>query len=386
MIETVQELFVGMGFWEVLAIKTSLTVLAAVLGWLGGRVALKAIKTIRWAKKPQDFNKKISSFRWAFLMVGMILMLILSIYLVWGTTPQKLLEQNLFSLSKDKEVRVSNVLGAVLIFILARIGVFSFRKFFVRAGETSRLPLDQGRRLAIFQIGKYILYLVALLLILTSLNINLSVLVASSAALFVGIGLALQNTFSDIAAGIVILVDRTVEVGDMVVIDSLKLEGKVVEIRLRSTVVETQDLMTVIVPNSRFTTTNVVNWSFNDRETRFRVKVGVAYGSNVGQVRKILVQAAKSHGLILKKPEPRVRFTEFGESSLDFELLFWTNRVLEYQDIKSDLRFMIEAEFRKSNISIPFPQRDLHIVSDFRQGKDTKDEEVEPGESKGEEK
>ncbi len=366
MIESIQGIFAELSFWEALVIRLLLTGVAVGIGWLSGGVVFSIVKRIALGKKKKEEIKALQGIRWIFLLAGTLVFLVLSVYLIWGSSPQELLEQKLFALSKEKEIRVSNVLGAILIFALARIGVFYFKKFFVKTGETSRLPLDQGRRMAVFQIGKYILYLITLLLVLTSLNINLSVLVASSAALFVGIGLALQNTFSDIAAGIVILIDRTVEVGDMVMIDSLKLEGKVIEIRLRSTVVETLDLMTVIVPNSKFTTTNVINWSFNDRETRFRVKVGVAYGSNVALVRKVMVQAAQGHGLILKKPEPRVRFTEFGDSSLNFELLFWTNRVLEYEDIKSDLRFKIEADFRKNDVTIPFPQRDLHIVSDFR--------------------
>lgn len=371
MIESIQGIFAELSFWEALVVRTLLTGLVLGLGWLTGGLAFSIVKKFPIGKKSPEGIKKLKAFRWVFLLIGTLIFLVLSVYFIWGSSPQQLLEQKLFALSKDKEIRVSNVLGAILIFILARIGIFYFRKFFVKTGQHSRLPLDQGRRMAVFQIGKYILYLITLLLVLTSLNINLSVLVASSAALFVGIGLALQNTFSDIAAGIVILIDRTVEVGDMVMIDSLKLEGKVIEIRLRSTVVETLDLMTVIVPNSKFTTTNVINWSFNDRETRFRVKVGVAYGSNVALVRKVMVQAAQGHGLILKKPEPRVRFTEFGDSSLNFELLFWTNRVLEYEDIKSDLRFKIEADFRKNDVTIPFPQRDLHIVSDFRDAKRT---------------
>ncbi|MDP5171787.1 MAG: mechanosensitive ion channel [Bacteroidia bacterium] len=318
-------------------------------------------------KKTEAAREGQRAFRWIFSLSGVLIGFAMAVYFIWTLTPRELLALPLVELSDTKQIRVSNLLGALLVFVAARIGIFYFRRLFVDSGGSHRLPMDQGRRLAVFQIGRYIVYLLAILLMLTSLNINLSVLIASSAALFIGIGLALQNTFSDIASGIVILVDRTIEVGDVIMLDSLELEGKVKEIRLRSTIIETLDAMTVIVPNSRFTTTNVVNWSFNDKVTRFRVRVGVAYGSNVQLVRKILVLAAQNHGLILNKPEPKVRFTEFGESSLDFELLFWTSRVMEYQDIKSDLRFKIEADFRKNGIQIPFPQRDLHIVSDFRQ-------------------
>lgn len=366
MITDFQSFLSGLPFWESLFLRLALTVVVAGVGWGIGGLLFSVFNRLPFLKPGKEAKKARRKLRWTFTLGSMGCFLIMVIYGIWDATPTQLLEQPLFEISQGKELRVSNVLGAILILVLARLGAFYFRRFFVESGEQSRLMIDQGRRMAIYQIGRYLLYLLALLLILTSLNINLSVLVASSAALFVGIGLALQNTFSDIAAGIVILVDRTIEVGDMVMVDSLDLEGKVVEIRLRSTVVETLDLLTVIVPNSRFTTTNVVNWNFNDRESRFHVKVGVAYGTNVQRVRKILVEAAYSHGLILKKPEPKVRFVDFGESSLEFELLFWTNRVLEYEDIKSDLRFKIEADFRKNDISIPFPQRDLHIVSDFR--------------------
>ena len=204
---------------------------------------------------------------------------------------------------------------------------------------------------------------------------------ASSAALFVGIGLALQNVFSDIASGIFILFEGTIEVGDMVVVNSLSLEGKVIEIRLRTSIIEPLDSVSVIVPNSKFTTTNVVNWSFNDKETRFRLNVGVAYGSNTQLVRKVLRESAAAHNKVLKNPAPKVRFIDFGESSLDFELLLWLNMntIQEYEDILSDLRFKIDAEFRRYDITIPFPQRDIHIITqpDVPHKADQEEEEKE---------
>ncbi|RMG67491.1 MAG: hypothetical protein D6722_13035 [Bacteroidetes bacterium] len=277
-----------------------------------------------------------------------------------------LLERRLFSLPEKNEVKVINVVTAVVIVVAARLGVWYFHRLFVESGAKTRIALDQGRRQAVYQIFKYIVYVVAIFLILNSLHINLNWLIASSAALFVGVGLALQHVFDDLVSGIIILFEGTMEVGDMVYIHSLKLEGKVMEIRLRTTIVESLDSVSVIVPNSKITSTDVVNWNFNDRETRFHVGVGVAYGSDLDKVRRALIRAANSHGLVLKTPEPRVRFTEFGDSSLNFELLFWTNHTYAYEDIKSDLRFKIEAEFRRADIRIPFPQRDLHLRSDFR--------------------
>lgn len=286
-----------------------------------------------------------------------------------GFDLRQALETTLFKIPyKDdaSEVKVVNILVALLIMGGARLGIWYFHRLFVRMGESKRIPLDQGRRMAVYQIFKYVIYGVALILILTNLHINLDLVIASSAALFLGVGLAMQHTFEDIVSGMIILFEGTVEVGDMVVIDSLNLEGKVMEIRLRTSIVETLDSVSVIVPNSKFIRSNVVNWSFNDRETRFHVSVSVAYGSDVQVVRKVMRSCATSHGLVLKHPEPRVRFTDFGDSGLKFELLFWTLRSYEYLDIMSDLRFKIDAEFRRHGIRIPFPQRDLHIVSDFR--------------------
>ncbi|MEL6671059.1 MAG: mechanosensitive ion channel domain-containing protein [Bacteroidota bacterium] len=261
---------------------------------------------------------------------------------------------------------LTNLLYIVLALVVARVVLWLFAKLLRRMGKKGRIPMDDGRRLALVQIAKYFLYVITVIIVLTNLGLDLNLLIASSAALFVGIGLAMQHTFDDVVSGIIILFEGTIEVGDMIYVDSLKLEGTVKEIRLRSTVLETLDSVSVIVPNSSFTSTNVVNWNFNDKETRFRLQVGVAYGTNIQLVRKTMKGVAETHGLVLKTPEPKVRFLDFGDSALIFELLFWVASTQDFEEIKSDLRFMIESDFRKAEIQIPFPQRDLHVVSDFR--------------------
>ncbi|GAB4404835.1 MAG: hypothetical protein OHK0039_05340 [Bacteroidia bacterium] len=296
---------------------------------------------------------------------------VLFLFPALGFDLHDLLGTRILSLPQKNEIKVINLVTALLVFAGARLGVWYFHRLFVRLGESKRIPIDQGRRMAFYQIIKYIVYVVAVFLILTSLHINLNWLIASSAALFVGVGLALQHVFDDFMSGLIILFEGTMEVGDMVHLDSIKLEGKVIEIRIRTTVIETLDGVSVIVPNSKITSTNVINWNFNDRETRFHVKVQVAYGSDIARVREALIDVAHMHDLVLSSPEPRVRMTEFGEYALKFELLFWTNHTYAYEDIMSDLRFMIEATFQQRGIRIPFPQRDLHIRSDFRQETDT---------------
>jgi small-conductance mechanosensitive channel len=272
----------------------------------------------------------------------------------------------LFTITEDK-VHVMDLINIVLVFVLARILVWYLKRWFQRLAENKKVNVEPGRSRAISQIFSYVIYVLAVLLALTSLKIDINLIIASTAGLFVGVGLALQHTIDDVMSGIIILFDGTLEVGDMVVVDSLGLEGKVMEIRLRSTVVETLDHISVIVPNSQITKNNVVNWSFNDSETRFRVSVSVAYGSDLQLVRKVLISSAQSHGKILKKPAPKVWFMDFGDSGLLFEVLFWSHHEREIYEIKSDLRFKIEAEFRRHGITIPFPQRDLHLVSDRRE-------------------
>ena len=199
----------------------------------------------------------------------------------------------------------------------------------------------------------------AIILAIESVGIDITWLIGASAALLVGIGMGMQQTFNDIISGIIILFEGTIEVGDVLEID--ELVGTIREIRLRTCKIETRESIVVIVPNSKFVTSNVINWSHNNKTTRFNVEVGVAYGSDVGLVKKVLLECADKHGEVLKKPFAFVRFEGFGESSLDFRLFFWTNRIWEVENIKSDLRFMIDDRFRESGITIPFPQRDVHF-------------------------
>lgn len=219
--------------------------------------------------------------------------------------------------------------------------------------------IDHGRSHALYQILKYIFWVVAILMSLQSAGIDLSILLAGSAALLVGIGLGLQNIFNDFSSGIFILLERTITVGDIIEVNDIV--GEVKEIRLRTTKILTRDDTILLVPNHKFISESVLNWSENDWNTRFSVKVGVAYGSDVHLVKKCLLEAAIQHTGISESPTPLVRFSDFGESSLDFELLFWTVHIFRVKEIQSDLRFTIDEAFKQNQIQIPFPQRDIHI-------------------------
>jgi len=304
---------------------------------------------------------------------------------ILGLKLQEILDFTILRLGNEKSIRLGNIIFGIFLFILTRYLISNFRRLFVEEGKAKRLSMDQGRRMAVYQIFQYLAYLLAVIILIASLDVDLKAILVGSAALFVGLGLALQNTFADILGGILILFDGTIEVGDWLLINGRDIEGEVKEIRLRTTIIETLDSTSIIVPNRMFSDSDVLNWSYNDRETRFSIKVGVAYGSNLQVVRKALRTCAGNHGRVLKNPEPRVFFTDFGNSSLDFQLVYWLSNFRDHQLVESDIRFMIDSEFRKNNISIPFPQRDLHLIPPKKNvvAKVLEKEEKEQNEQKG---
>ena len=219
--------------------------------------------------------------------------------------------------------------------------------------------IDKGSAFALFQLAKYILWIIAIILIMNTIGINLDGLLVSSAALFVAIGLGLQQTFNDFISGIILLVENTTSVGDI-----LEVEGDVVLIQnigLRTSRVINRDDIIVIIPNSLITTNKVINWSHQSKKTRFRINIGVAYGTDVDLVLKVLTEAAFEHPEIKDPKTVKARFLDFGNSSLDFELLFFSKNVFRIENVKSDIRKIINQKFIENKITIPFPQMDVYM-------------------------
>jgi small-conductance mechanosensitive channel len=226
---------------------------------------------------------------------------------------------------------------------------------------TRNLPDDdKGKFNVVFGYFRWLIYLVILLITLHTVGINVTAVFAASAALLIGIGLALQTLFQDIISGVFILIDQSVHVGDIIEIDGKV--GRVEEIKLRTTRAVTIDNKVLVIPNHLYLENSLYNWTQNGTLTRESVSVGVAYGSDVQLVRKLLLQAASTHPDVISSPEPSVVFTDFGESSLDFKLVFTLADSFKAQFPKSDIRFEIDKLFRENNVSIPFPQRDIHII------------------------
>lgn len=252
---------------------------------------------------------------------------------------------------------VYNLLGIVLIFLVARLIIWLTKKYLKR--KEDHHSIEEGKKYAIVQILSYIVYTIAILLSIDSLGIKITVLLAGSTALLVGVGLGLQDFFRDLVSGFIVLSERTVAVGDIVNVDGTI--GKVKEVGLRTTSLITRDDVVLIVPNKTLTSGNVINWSQNKKTTRFQITLGVAYGSDTQLVKDILIQCASQHKTVRKKPEPYVFFDDFGNSSLDFSLYFFSDNLFRIERTKSDIRFEIDKQFRANNISIPFPQRDIWV-------------------------
>ncbi|WP_411768169.1 mechanosensitive ion channel family protein [Winogradskyella sp. A3E31] len=226
---------------------------------------------------------------------------------------------------------------------------------------TRKLPRDDKVKFrVVFGYFRWLIYVVILLITLHSVGVNVTAVFAASAALLIGIGLALQTLFQDIISGVFILIDQSLHVGDIIEIDGKV--GRVEEIKLRTTRAVTIDNKVLVIPNHLYLTNILHNWTQNGTLTRESVEVGVAYGSDVQLVKRLLLQAASTHEAVISEPEPTVVFTNFGDSSLNFKLVFTLNDSFKATFPKSDVRFEIDKLFRENNVTIPFPQRDIHII------------------------
>ena len=251
------------------------------------------------------------------------------------------------------------LLTVLLILIITKLILWTIKRILFRKKTLDKF--EEGNLFSLFQIIKYIFWITAILIILETFGLKLNVILAGSAALLVGIGLGLQNTFNDFISGIILLFEGSIKVGDVLEIDNDVV--KIQRIGLRTSEAMNRDDIVAILPNSLITTNKVINWSHQSKKTRFRINVGVAYGSDVDLVVKILKESAFEHPEIKDKISINARFLDFGNSSLDFELLFFSKNIFRIENVKSDIRKIINRKFIENNITIPFPQIDLHLKS-----------------------
>jgi small-conductance mechanosensitive channel len=271
---------------------------------------------------------------------------------------KEVLEYALIS-TDNFNITVYNLVATVIILLITRLFIGVIHKVFKRRIFTNP-NIDLGKSHSIYQLIKYLLWVIAILLSLDTIGIKLTFLLAGSAALLVGLGLGIQQLFKDIVSGLFLLFEGYLKIDDIVEVDDEI--GKVKEINFRTTKIETRANIILVIPNSKFIDNKVINWSHIQKRTRFYVQVGVAYGSDVRLVERVLLECAFANSDVSKTPKPFVRFNDFGDSSLDFQLYFWTDKAFVVENIKSDLRFAIDKIFRENKIQIPFPQRDVHII------------------------
>ncbi len=258
----------------------------------------------------------------------------------------------------ELSISLTDILFVILVVLIARLLLWILTNLFLY-GFYKRERIDLGKQYAYNQLLSYVIYFLAIIFALRWMETDLTLLLAGAAALLVGIGIALQQVISDFFSGLVILFERSVEVGDF--LDFGDYRGTVKKIGLRASIIETIERKDVVIPNSHLVNERVTNWSSTRVITRFEVGVGVAYGTDTNEVKRLLLEAAKKTDGILDRPMPFIRFFEFGASSLDFQLIFFSEQIRTIEDVKSNLRFEIDDLFRANDIIIPFPQRDVHF-------------------------
>jgi len=242
----------------------------------------------------------------------------------------------------------------VVFWISSRTKHFLFNRLLAQSG------LDRSLQYAIAQIVSNIVLVVGIFIVLENTGIHLAALAVFAGAVGVGVGFGLQNIASNFISGLVILAERPITIGDRVEVAGVI--GRVQQIRARSTVIITNDNIAMIVPNSKFIDSPVTNWHYGDPRVRFRLPVGVAYGSDLNKVRDALIAAAREHSATLSNPEPTAYLEKFGDSTIDFELVAWTQEMsYKPRRFKSDLNYLIYKHLTAAGIQIPNPQRDLHI-------------------------
>jgi small-conductance mechanosensitive channel len=277
---------------------------------------------------------------------------------IW-TNIDRILHYRLFDINQTEVT-----LATLLVFVLVIVGVFILSRILNRLilrRVLDRFQIERGIQYNMVRVGHYIVMAIGVIFALQFVGIDFSGLAVIFGFLSVGIGFGLQNITSNFVSGIILLFERPIKVGDRVTVADI--EGDVTAINMRATTIRTLNNITIIVPNQEFVSASVINWSHGDTTVRMLVSVGVSYNSDLDTVIKALEEVADDHPRVLKDPKPDVVFRGFGDSAWDLDLRCWIAEPRGYYTIQSDLNCAIVRVFRKYNVEIPFPQRDLHVRS-----------------------
>ncbi len=275
----------------------------------------------------------------------------------------KIINTSLFSLS------ISHIILVFLVSILAKLTI---RIIEVAISQRLRRQkdYDPGVEYIYVQISKYIVYTIALLISFKIFFSDISAILTGSLGILVGVGLGLQDVFRDFIAGIVLLVERNLMVGDIIELPSQDgkemIVAKVVKVSVRTSQIETRDGNILIIPNTMLTQNAVENWTHGNQLSRFFIDIPIAYGADTELVSRLLRQSALAHPKVNKKEGVTVRLKEFSENHLHFQLIFWADQSWFINNTRSEIRLEIDRLFREYKINIPYPQLDIHIASDKR--------------------
>ncbi len=279
----------------------------------------------------------------------------------WLEYVQLILDFQLFQLGGNP-ITVLHVAMSVFALIVTYVLASSVHRILTRYVLTE---VEPAPRYVIARFTQYLVWLIGIAVAVELLNVDLTALTVVAGALGIGIGFGLQNVVNNLVSGVVLLLEQPVRYRDRVSVENV--EGQVEHINFRSTTILTNDNITIIVPNSQLINQAVINWSHGDPRIRVHVPVGVAYGSDIDLVTETLLAVARAQQDVLTSPEPEVRFLEFGDSSLNFDLLVWSDEPPNHHRLRSKLNYAIDAAFREKGVEIPFPQRDLHLKTSTSQ-------------------
>ncbi|MFN3917406.1 MAG: mechanosensitive ion channel family protein [Flavobacteriales bacterium] len=328
-----------------------------------------ARKYIRKNLRPilQDQSLKIDGKEIALYRLVMQLLQVATAFLVFYCLTVKnpaisldiIMQTELFKANTFK-ITIGQIVFIIVLFFVARAIINIIKIFMVRAMNRRKIE-DETKRYTLLLLTKFLIYFIVTVIGIKNLGVDITWLIYSSSALFVGLGLGLQTIFLDIMSGFIILFEGTIKIGDIIETDNMV--ARVKKINIRTSLVRTRDGILITVPNSRFTKENIINWSNSDTLTRFKINVRAAFGSDTSLVKELLHRAALEHPAVDKRSHVQIFLSGFGENALEFELYFWANKKWEIPNVQSDIRFRIDQLFREHNVTIPYPQRDLHIKS-----------------------
>lgn len=275
------------------------------------------------------------------------------------TTLQEYLNLTLFTIQDDPVTIMSLIIFVLFLTFFLFLGGFVRR--FLQSKFLDRFEIESGLKYTLSRVSQYIVVVIGVLISFQFVGVDLTSLAVIFGLLSVGIGFGLQNITANFISGLIIMFERPISVGDRVEVSGI--EGDVTEISIRSTKIRTLNNISIIVPNTEFVESNVINYSHGDTTFRLDVNVGVSYASDLDTVLKALNEVAEEHEKVMKYPEHQVHLTEFGDSSWEMQLRVWIPNVKERYILRNEIHQAIIRKFREYEVEIPFPQRDLHVRS-----------------------